>query len=64
VLLAVERGGVIFKVLDEGAGLRALIEDLGFAFIDATALVHLCLSLVVVCVTSNLSQFNAEGELR
>ena len=40
MLLRVERGRVILEILDEGAGLRALVEDLGFAFIDASAAVH------------------------
>jgi hypothetical protein len=40
VLLVVEGGGVVLEMLDERARLRALIEDLGFAFIDAPTAVH------------------------
>ena len=40
VLLVVEGGGVVLEMLDERAGLGALIEDLGFAFVDAPAAVH------------------------
>ena len=40
MLLGVEGGGIILEVLDERAGLRTLIEDLGLAFIDASAAVH------------------------
>ncbi len=40
VLLVVEGRGVILEVLDERAGLGPLIEDLGFAFVDAPAAVH------------------------
>src|SRR3990170_5015180 len=40
VLLVVEGGGVVLEMLDERPGLRALIEDLGFAFVDAPAAVH------------------------
>ena len=40
MLLGVERGRVILEILDEGAGLRALIEDLGFTFINASAAIH------------------------
>ena len=40
VLLGVECGRVILEMLDEGAGLGALVEDLGLAFIDASAAVH------------------------
>ena len=40
VLLGVEGGGVVLEVLDERARLRTLVEDLGFAFVDASAAVH------------------------
>ena len=40
MLLRVERGRVILKILDEGARLRALIEDLGFTLINASAAIH------------------------
>ena len=40
VLLGVEGGGVVLEVLDQRAGLGALVEDLGLAFVDATAAVH------------------------
>ena len=34
VLLVVEGGGVVLEILDERAGLGALVEDLGLAFVD------------------------------
>ena len=40
VLLGVEGGRVVLEVLDQRAGLRALVEDLGFAFVDASTAVH------------------------
>ena len=40
VLLGVEGGGVVLEMLDEGARLRALVQDLGLAFVNATAAVH------------------------
>ena len=40
VLLGVERGRVILEMLDERAGLGALVEHLGLALVDATTLVH------------------------
>src|SRR5690606_34118154 len=41
MLLVVEGGGVILEVLDEGTGLRTLVQHLGLALIDPTAPVHL-----------------------
>src|SRR5690606_36596541 len=40
-LLIVEVGRVVLEILDQGAGFRTLIEDLGFAFINLAALRHL-----------------------
>ena len=40
MLLRVERSCVILEVLDERAGLRALVKHLGLAFVDPTPLVH------------------------
>ena len=40
VLLGVERRGVVLEMLDERARLGAFVEDLGFAFINASAAVH------------------------
>ena len=40
MLLGVECGRVILEILDESAGLRALIKNLGFAFINASAAIH------------------------
>src|SRR5690606_38896602 len=37
LLLGVEGGGVILEILDEGPGLRALVEDLRLAFVDLLA---------------------------
>ena len=37
LLLGVERGRVVLEILDQGAGLRPLVEDLGLAFIDESA---------------------------
>src|SRR3982750_4624488 len=40
LLLGVERGRVVLEILDERAGLRALVEDLGLAFVDQSAAGH------------------------
>jgi len=40
-LLIVEGGRIILEMLDERARLRAFIEDLGLAFIDAAATIDL-----------------------
>jgi hypothetical protein len=40
VLLVVEGGGVILEVLDKRARLRTFIENLGLAFVNAAAPVH------------------------
>src|SRR3990172_8490626 len=40
VLLVVEGGGVVLEMLDERPGLRALIEDLGLAFVHFPPAVH------------------------
>ena len=40
VLLVVEGGGVVLEMLDERAGLGALIEDLGLAFVNFPPAVH------------------------
>ena len=45
VLLVVERGCIVFEVLDERARLRTLIEDLGLTFVDAASPVHSVLIL-------------------
>ena len=37
---AVAGGGVVLEILDDGARLGALIEDLGLAFIDDAAAFH------------------------
>ena len=40
VLLRVEGGRVVFEMLNEGSGLRTLIEDLRLALVNAPTLVH------------------------
>ena len=40
MLLGIERGGVVLEVLDQGARLRTFIQDLAFAFINATPTAH------------------------
>ena len=40
MLLGVEGGRVVLEMLDQRSGLGAFIEDLGLAFVDATAAVH------------------------
>ena len=40
MLFGIEGGGVVLEVLDQSARLRAFIEDLGLAFVNATAAVH------------------------
>jgi hypothetical protein len=37
LLLGVEGGGVVLEVLDQGARLGALVQDLGLAFVDLLA---------------------------
>ena len=39
-LLRVERGRVVLEILDERAGLRTLVEDLGLALINLAAASH------------------------
>ena len=39
-LLGVERGRVVLEILDQGAGLGPLVEDLGLAFVDQSAAGH------------------------
>ena len=40
VLFGVEGGGVVLEILDQRSRLRAFIEDLGLAFINAAAAAH------------------------
>ncbi len=40
VLLGIEGGRIILEVLDQGPGLRTLVEDFGLAFVNATAAIH------------------------
>ena len=40
LLLRVERGGVVLEILDQRAGLGALVQDLGLAFVDLAAASH------------------------
>jgi hypothetical protein len=40
VFLGIERGRVVFEMLNQSPRFRALIEDLGLAFVDAPAAVH------------------------
>ncbi len=40
VLLGVERGRIILEVLDQGTRLRALIQNLRLAFVNATPTAH------------------------
>jgi hypothetical protein len=40
MLLGVERGRVILEILNKSARLRALVQNLGFAFINASAAIH------------------------
>src|SRR3546814_18442591 len=40
LFLGVEGGRVVLEILDERAGLRTLIEDLGLAFVDLAAAGH------------------------
>ena len=42
MLFRVERGGIVLEVLDQGSGLRSLIEDLRLAFVDAATAAHRC----------------------
>jgi hypothetical protein len=47
MLFGIKRGGVVFEELNQGAWLRALIEDFGLAFVDFPASAHGALSRVV-----------------
>src|SRR5579872_569145 len=40
VFLGIERGRIVLEVLDQGSGLRAFIQDLGLAFINAASTAH------------------------
>jgi len=40
MLFRIERGGVVLEVLDQGTGLRAFIQNLCLAFINATPTAH------------------------
>ena len=40
LLGGIESGGVVLEILDDGAGLRSFIEDLGLAFVDLAAAFH------------------------
>ena len=40
LLLGIERGGVVLEILDQRAGLGALVQDLGLAFVDLAAASH------------------------
>jgi hypothetical protein len=40
VLLRVERGRIVFEVLNQRARLRSFVQNLGFAFIDAASTAH------------------------
>jgi hypothetical protein len=40
MLFGIEGCGIVLKVLDERSRLRAFIEDLGLAFVNATAAIH------------------------
>ena len=44
LLVGVEGGGVVLEILDERAGLRPLVEDLGLAFVDHAPALHRSLS--------------------
>jgi hypothetical protein len=37
VLLRIEGGRIVLEMLDQSAGLRTLVEDLGLAFVDTAA---------------------------
>src|SRR3954467_7614601 len=39
-LLRVERGRIVLEILDQGAGLRTLVEDLGLTLINLAAADH------------------------
>ena len=40
LLGAVEGGGVVLEILDDGARLGAFVKDFGFAFVDDAAAFH------------------------
>jgi hypothetical protein len=40
LLLGVEGSRVVLEILDQGAGFRTLVEDLGLAFVDLAAAGH------------------------
>ena len=40
VLFGIEGGGIIFEMLDQGAGFRTFVKDLGLALVNATTTIH------------------------
>src|SRR5690606_22252976 len=63
LLLAVEGGGVVLEILDQGAGLGPLVEDLGLAFIELLALgVHVHSEGRITGGTKGLSGWNCRSD--
>ena len=40
ILFGIEGGGIIFEMLDQGAGFGAFVKDLGLALVNATTTIH------------------------
>src|SRR3546814_886324 len=59
--LRIEGGRVILEILDDGAGLRPFIEDLGFAFIDLAATGHAGVPTHETCNRNNMPRRRESG---
>src|SRR3546814_7564087 len=59
--LRIEGGRVILEILDDGAGLRPFIEDLGFAFINLGATGHAGVPTHETCNRNNMPRRRESG---
>src|SRR3546814_14933086 len=59
--LRIEGGRVILEILDDGAGLRPFIEDLGFAFINLAATGHAGVPTHETCNRNNMPRRRESG---
>src|SRR3546814_15418684 len=61
--LRIEGGRVILEILDDGAGLRPFIEDLGFAFINLAETSYAWVPTHETCKRTNMPPRRASGSL-
>ena len=57
-LLVVKGGGVVLEMLNERAGFWPLVQDLGLAFVDAPAAVHIGV-LIAMALTADSAKARA-----